>query len=108
MKTKEYYVIDKQTQGVEYVIESPDDEDIFILRRSSNNNWSDHVQGETIMTVLNSGNGYRITWSKKPEVVLDYGQIMELTIMLNFLNKFDNAVPMNYHVVDANDMIETV
>lgn len=108
MKDKLYYVIDTEQQSIEYVIEQPGDEDVLVMRRSDSESWSEHARGEEIMKVFGTGNGYHIKWAEKPGKVLDYSQIAELTVMLNFINKFDSNSPLKYHVVDTNNMVETV
>lgn len=102
MKDKFYYVLDGES--IEYIIEEPLDEDIFVLRRSDSDNWSSHARGEKILTALNSGSGYKIKWEEKVDKTLDYSQVMELTIMLNFLNRHNSSNPMEYRIVPGESV----
>ena len=99
MKTDIYYIMGGQNEhDVEYIIEVPHDEDVVIMKYSDSVTWSEHVRNQKIMEVLNSGNGYKINWKEKPGKVLDYAQIAELTIMLDFLNRFDGP-PLKYKIL---------
>jgi hypothetical protein len=101
MKNKTYYVMGGENEhDIEYIIEVPNNEDVIIMKYSDSVTWSQHVRNQKIMEVLNSGDGYRINWTTKPGKVLDYAQIAELTIMLDFLNRFDYS-PMKYKILEA-------
>lgn len=106
-KNKLYLVLDPEGHNVEYTIHAPADEDIYVMRRSKSSTWSDHVQDEIILTVFNTGDGYRIKWEEKPGKVLDYSQIAELTIMLNFMNH-NESIPLKFTIVDADDIVDLV
>ena len=106
-KDKLFLVLDETGHSVEYTIEAPSDEDVYFMRRSRNNSWSDHVKGELILTVFDTGNGFKIKWDTKPDKVLDYSQIVELTIMLNFLND-TSRMPNRYSVVDSEMIVDLV
>jgi hypothetical protein len=107
VKNKLYLVLNPENHDVEYTILSPFDEDIFVMRRSHSSAWSDHVRDEVIMTVFNTGDGYRIKWEEKTGKVLDYSQIAELTIMLNFINH-NSTIPSKYTIIDADDIVDIV
>jgi hypothetical protein len=106
MKDKNYLILDSDSANVEYVIHIPADEDIYVLKRSVSETWSSNVRGETVLTLLNSGNGFKIKWEEKPEKnILDYSQAVQLTIMLNFVNQV-SSMPSNYKIVNADDAID--
>ncbi|NBW33879.1 MAG: hypothetical protein EBR30_02370 [Cytophagia bacterium] len=104
IKDKVYYVLNDDT--VQYIIEAPAEEDIYILKRSSSEYWTPRVRGEEVLTVLNSGNGYKIQWKESTGKVLDYAQAIELTIILNFLNQKCCNIPMKYSIVSAENVTE--
>jgi hypothetical protein len=106
-KDKLYLVLDEKGTDVEYTIHVPADEDIYILKRSNSETWSDHVKEEVILTILNSGDGFKIKWEEKPGKVLDYSQTIELTIMLNFINSV-SRMPNRYSIVDSDDVVDLV
>lgn len=105
MKDKLYYVIDKNAETADYVIEVPGDEDLVILRRSKGEMWSNNVKGEEILRVYDSGSGYRIVWAEKPDKkVMEYHKALELSLILNFMNKVQR-IPLTYHIVEVTDTI---
>lgn len=105
-KNKLFLVLGKDGHDVEYTIHVPADEDIYVMRRSNSATWSDHVRDEVILTVLNSGDGYKIKWENKSNSkLLDYSQVVELTIMLNFINQTD-SIPNKYTLVDVDDIVD--
>ena len=106
-KDKLFLVLDETGHSVEYTIEAPSDEDVYFMRRSRNDCWSDTAKGELILTVFDTGNGFKIKWDTKPDKVLDYSQIVELTIMLNFLND-TSRMPNRYSVVDSEMIVDLV
>jgi hypothetical protein len=106
MKDKLYLVLDSDANNVEYTIHVPADEDIYVLKRSSSETWSSHVREETVLTILNSGNGFRIKWEEKPQKnMLDYSEVVQLTIMLNFINQA-SSMPNSYKIIDADQMTD--
>lgn len=108
MEDKLYLVLDHDASNVEYTIHVPADEDIYVLKRSNSESWSSHVREETILTILNSGSGFRIKWEEQPKgKLLDYSQAIELTIMLNFINQV-SRMPNNYKIVDAAQITDIV
>lgn len=106
-KDKFYLVLDEKGNDVEYTIHVPADEDIYILKRSGSGTWSEHAREETVLTILDSGNGFRIKWEEKPGKVLDYSQTNELTIMLNFINSV-SRMPNRHSIVDSDDIVDLV
>jgi hypothetical protein len=106
-KNKLYLVLDQKNDNVEYTIHVPEDEDIYVLRRSSSSTWSEDVRDEVILTILDSGNGLKLKWETKPNKVLDYSQVVELTIMLNFVNNV-SRMPNKYNIVDSDDIVEVM
>ena len=101
MKNQIYYVMGGLNQhDIEYVIEVPYDEDVVIMKYSDSTSWAEHVRNTKVLEALNSGDGYKINWTNKPGKVLDYAQIAELTILLNFLDKFDGK-PLDYTFLKA-------
>lgn len=104
---KLFLVLDETGHSVEYTIEAPSEEDVYFMRRSRNNCWSDHVKGELILTVFDSGEGFRFKWESGKNKVLDYAQTVELNIMLNFLNN-TSRMPNRYSVVNAEMVVDLV
>jgi hypothetical protein len=104
---KLFLVLDETGHNVEYTIEMPSEEDAYFMRRSRSECWSESARGELILTVLDSGEGYRIKWETKPNKTLDYAQTVELTIMLNFLNNM-SRMPNRYSVVNAELIVDIV
>ena len=106
-KDKLYLVLDEKGADVEYTIHVPADEDIYILKRSAGSSWAEHAKENVILTVLDSGDGFKVKWEEKPGKVLDYSQTIELTIMLNFINSV-SRMPNRYSIVDSDDIVDLV
>jgi hypothetical protein len=106
-KDKLFLVLDETGHNVEYTIEVPSDEDVYFMRRSRSGSWSENVKGELILTVLDSGDGFRFKWQEGKNKVLDYAQTIELNIMLNFLND-TSRMPNRYSIVDAEMIVDLV
>ncbi len=71
--------------------------DVWRLSYSNSDHWHDPVKGQTILTVTNDGNGFKIKWEEKPEKnYLDYSQMRELQLVLSFIQKTD---PVDNHVM---------
>ena len=104
MDDKTYIVLNSKMDTVEFTIHVPADEDVYVLKRSSSETWSSHVREETVLTILDSGDGFRIKWEEQPKgKMLDYTQVVALTIMLNFVNQV-SRIPENYKIVDVDEI----
>lgn len=105
-QNKLYLVLNPEKDSVEYTIFVPGDEDIYVLRRSSDTCWSEHVRDEVVLTILNSGDGYKIKWEESSKSkLIDYSQAVELTILLNFINATDKY-PFKYKIINSDDLID--
>jgi thymidylate synthase len=98
MSKEKYLVINNDSCDVEYIIESNDN--CHLLRRSNSRMWSEDVHHEKILSIIDTGEGYKIDWEEKPARVMDYSQSAELTLMLNFLEK-KSRDPLQYHMVNT-------
>jgi hypothetical protein len=100
------YVIDKYTLEIEYVIV---DERMFddkvTLMKSQSEGWSESVKNTEVLSIKDTGEGYKIKWSEKPGKVLDYMQTVELTILLNYINK-ESRIPCSYDMVKVEDLTQ--
>lgn len=76
------------TSSHEYdiVIEKVDNLTITSLVRSNDLTWNDSVKGEVVLKFIDDGDGISIRFPKKGNY-FDYAQIVELHILLSFLNK---------------------
>jgi hypothetical protein len=94
-----HYVIKQDT--IEYHLDSFVDDktgyDTYRLRYSTNGNWSTLVQGQTILTISDTGDGYIVDW-KAPvkKGFLDYQNAREFHILISFIQKQD---PMDDDVI---------
>jgi hypothetical protein len=106
MLDKKTYVIDKDTLQIEYVIvDERLTDDKVTLMKSACEGWSESVQNTVVLSIKDMGDGYKIKWSKKPGKVLDYLQFVELTILLNYINK-ESRMPTSYDMVKVEDLIQ--
>lgn len=106
IQNKVYLVVNPEKDTVEYTIFVPGDEDIYVLRRSSDTQWQEHVRDEVVLTIFNSGDGYKIKWKESSKnKLLDYSQSIELTILLNFINTIDRH-PFKYKFVDSDELVD--
>ena len=98
MKSEKYLVINNHYLEVEYFIES--DDNWYTLRRSNSKIWSEDAHYEKILSIKDTGEGYKIEWEEKASKVMDYGSAAELTLLLNFIEKKDKN-PSQYHMVNV-------
>jgi hypothetical protein len=96
-----HYIIDTTDDSVKYYLDRfVDDQtghDVCRLSYSKSDCWSDHVRDNTILTVINDGNGFKIKWEEKPKKsYLDYSQMRELQLVLSFIQQTD---PVDNHVM---------
>lgn len=85
MSCESYLVINNDSLDIEYIIES--NNDCHVLRRSNSKMWSEDVHYSKILSITDTGEGYKIDWEEKPARVMDYCTAAELTLLLNFLQK---------------------
>jgi thymidylate synthase len=98
MNSDKYLVINNHNLDVEYFIES--DDNWHTLRRSNSKTWSEDVHYEKILSIKDTGEGYKIEWEEKPAKVMDYSAAAELTLLLNFIEKKDKN-PLEYQMVNV-------
>ena len=89
-----HYVVNTEDDSIEYYIDHTEDEntghDVWQLTRSKSHDWSEPSRGETILTITDDGNGFKIKWAEKPEKNrLDYSQTRELQILLTYIQRLD-------------------
>jgi len=103
MQKKIFYLIEKDF--VEYIIEATDhpNNKVFVLKRSVSKTWAEDVKAKTILTVYGNGDEYKFKWEEKQGSKLDFATTVELTLMLNFLNTYDNDKPTSYSIVEATN-----
>lgn len=100
-----YYAINNDNQDIEYIITI--DDQCVTLKRSNSSEWASDVRNTVVLTVKDTGDGYKIKWEDKVGKMLDYAQAMELNIILSFLNKKQH-LPMSYSFIDADRCEELV
>lgn len=106
MIDKKTYVIDKDTLQIEYVIvDERLTDDKVTLMKSACEGWSESVQNTAVLSIKDTGEGYKIKWSDKTGKVLDYMQTVELTILLNYMNK-ESRIPSTYEMVKVEDLTQ--
>ena len=89
---KTYFILDQFSKKVEHVIVFDNETDTYSLRYSKESFWSDHVQGTEILNVVNTGNGYVISWTRNVKKGhMEYDEADYLRIMLCFINQLDNV-----------------
>ncbi len=69
------------------VSENDKGEDVWTLLRSYNPVWTDHVKGEEVISIINTGNEYIIPKQFSGKVA--YDKASELFILLKFINNQD-------------------
>lgn len=100
-----HYIIDTSNDSVKYYLDQFVDDktghDTYRLSYSKSEDWSEIVRGETILTITDDGNGFKVKWEEKPEKNrLDYSQMRELQLMLSYIQKadpVDNSIIMLKH-----------
>jgi len=104
MQNKTFYLLEKDF--VEYIIEVTNrpDNKVFVLKRSVSKMWAEDAKAKTILTVYGNSNGYKFKWEEKQGNKLDFATTVELTLMLNFLNTYDNDMPTSYSIVEATNL----
>ena len=102
MSTERYLVINNENADIEYIIES--NNDCHVLRRSNSKTWSEDVHYEKIVSIKDTGEGYKIEWEEKPAKVMDYSAAAELTLLLNFIEMKDKN-PLPYNMVQVINML---
>ena len=85
-----HYVIKQDT--IEYHLDSFVDDktgyDTYRLSYSTNGNWSTLVQGQTILTISDTGDGYAVEWeSDVKKRFLNYQNAREFHILISFVHQ---------------------
>lgn len=78
----------------------------YILYRS-NSGWADHVKGEKVLTVTDTGDNYKIDFVEgaKPKNTLDYSQAVELGLLLK-LTYTHSVNSSSYTIIPIEEVIE--
>lgn len=100
-----HYIIDTSNDSIKYYLDQFVDDntghDTYRLSYSKSEDWNECVREETILTITDDGNGFKVKWQEKPEKNrLDYSQMRELQLMLNYIQKvdpIDNSVVVLKH-----------
>lgn len=103
-----HYIMDTDDDSIRYYLDQfVDDQtghDVCRLSYSKSESWSEPVKGQTILTVTNDGNGFKVKWEEKPEKNrLDYSQMRELQLVLTHIQKWD-AVDNDVIVLHHNEL----
>lgn len=69
-------------------VDDEGDDTIYYLHYSNSESWTDEYRGMNIMSIIDHGNGF--TLNKKIEKDLEYTQGLQIMILFNFVNKYDN------------------
>ena len=104
-----HYMMNTSNNSVQYYLDQFVDDktghDVWRLSYSNSEHWTDFVRGETILTVTNDGNGFKIKWEEKPKKnYLDYSQMRELQLVLSFIQKWD-PVDNTIMALQHNDLL---
>lgn len=96
-KTSKFYVVDKATDGLEFIItESEIDEGTkYVLSRSKNETWSDTAKGNVLVTMINDGNGYKFKYEHTDKNRLGYDEIEHVYLLINHVRLRENAATYN-------------
>lgn len=106
MRNKNYLVLNQEGQH-EYdlkVVET-EKETSFELYRSSGEQWTEHIRGTLAMSMFNDGNCVGFNKDFKN---LDFAQLTEMRILINFENMTDEN-PLNrekFRVIEDNAILE--
>jgi hypothetical protein len=107
MKDKQIYIVldHKGVHEYDIVKESTDKGEEITLFRSNNPTWTEQSKGEKIMSLVNNGDG--ITFDRKFKS-LDYAELFELRLLLNFEQQIDNNSlnRKKYRIVEDKTLFE--
>ena len=107
MKDKQTYMVLDHEGVHEYDIvkKSTDKGEEITLFRSNNSTWTEQAKGEKIMSLVNNGDG--INFDRKFKS-LDYTELFELRLLLNFEQQIDNNSlnRKKYRIVEDKTLFE--
>lgn len=94
---KNYYVIEKLGQNVEFIITETDTDDstMYQLYRSLNDTWAEDCKGELLITMINDGDGYKFKWKQSEKKRLGYDEIEHLYLLINHIRRIENPTLYN-------------
>lgn len=97
MGKKKYYVINTDEQFIEYIIKVKVNKDKgytkYTLYRSDNEIWSEHAQGEKIVSIKDDGDGLIFSRFDKK---INYSSAEEIRILLNFIQFSEGGLQFTY------------
>ncbi len=96
-----------EVDGPEYQIlvsEMPELKSYRLVRKG--NSWTDTVRDEICLTIEDYGDGFKV---KPLDKKLDYAQVAELFILLNFIHHYDSANGGLYcGTIEFADIVKTI
>lgn len=90
MKRKFIVLNNESEYEYDIIVEETDNGLLTTLFRSNSSIWSDSVKGNEVISILNNGNGVKFT--NKLNKKLDYHELYELRLLLNFENSIDTEL----------------
>lgn len=103
-----HLVINTEENDLEYVIQVNDTDKgtEYVLSRSGSGCWTEQCRHEVVLTLLDDGNGVRVT--PKIGKQLDYAQLSQLQLLLQFISKHEDSKKYQYKVVPEKDGFELI
>lgn len=103
---KRHLVINIEENDLEYVIEvnNTDKGTEYVLSRSGSACWTEHCRHEVLLTLLDDGNGVKVTPKIGKE--LDYAHLSQLQLLFQFVSKHEKSKRLQYKVVPEKDDFE--
>ena len=94
-----HLVINTEENDLEYIIQVNDTDKgtEYVLSRSGSGCWTESCRNEIVLTLLDDGNGVKI--SPKIGKELDYAHLSQLQLLLQFITKYEKSKKFQYKVV---------
>jgi hypothetical protein len=94
---KNYYVIEKLEQSVEYIITETETDNgtMYQLYCSLNDTWAEDHKGELLITMINDGDGYKFKWKQSEKKRIGYDEIEHLYLLINHVRRNENPTLYN-------------
>jgi len=104
-KKEKYLVFDKDDKQHEYTIIKKELEDNVIkytMKRSNGEQWNSHVRGEKLFTIIDTDFQIKIKAFDSNLNDMPYHNMIELMVLLDFVNK-QSYLPSRYKFVRVNN-----